>query len=75
MKPIPDLDDDAAMIRRGRRSAIMSARNDACEALRDACSMCQTARLEDASAPAQAAIAAAERLILIANMAECESTK
>ena len=36
MRPIPNLQDDAAMAARGRRSALMSCRNEACSALRDA---------------------------------------
>lgn len=35
MKPIPDLSDTSAMAARGRRSALMSARNEACQELRD----------------------------------------
>lgn len=34
MKKLPDLTDDVAMAARGRRSALLSARNDACEVLR-----------------------------------------
>lgn len=37
MRPLPDLNNLEAMAARGRRSALMSARNDACEALRSAC--------------------------------------
>lgn len=36
MKPLPDLDDTAAMIRRGKLSALAAARNEAESALRDA---------------------------------------
>jgi len=35
VKPLPDLNDAAAMAARGRRSVLMSARNEACEELRD----------------------------------------
>jgi hypothetical protein len=35
MKPLPDLSDDAAMAARGRRSALMAARKDALDELRD----------------------------------------
>lgn len=36
MRPLPDIDDDAAMLMRGKRSALAAARNDAEAALRDA---------------------------------------
>lgn len=62
MKPLPDLDDASAMAARGRRSVLMSARNEACEALRDACVACQSADISDAIPPALRAIEAAERL-------------
>lgn len=35
MKPLPDLNDSEAMVARGRRSALMQARKEALEALRD----------------------------------------
>lgn len=35
MKPLPNLDDIEAMAARGRRSALMSSRNEACAGLRD----------------------------------------
>lgn len=42
MKPLPKLDDEAAMLARGRRSVLASARNEACEALRDAVTQAQS---------------------------------
>ena len=42
MKPLPNLNDEAAMIKRGQRSALMSAKNEAAEALRDACTRLQS---------------------------------
>ena len=36
MKPLPDITNEKAMAAWGRRSALMKARNEACEALRDA---------------------------------------
>lgn len=36
MKPIPDINDEAAMLLRGKRSALASARNEATAELRDA---------------------------------------
>ncbi len=36
MKPLPNLDDEAAMLLRGRRSALAAARNEAESELRDA---------------------------------------
>lgn len=43
MRSLPDLDNTAAMIARGRHSALMSARNDACSDLRDECTRAQSA--------------------------------
>jgi hypothetical protein len=42
MKPIPKLDDQEAMTALGRRSSLARARNDACEALRDAATAAQS---------------------------------
>lgn len=42
MKPLPNLSDDAAMIKRGQRSALISAKNEAAEALRDSCTRLQS---------------------------------
>lgn len=36
MKPLPNLDDEAAMLMRGRRSALAASRNEAEQELRDA---------------------------------------
>lgn len=70
MRPLPDLDDVAAMAQTGRRSALMRARNEACEALRDATTACQGADIAEAGPPAQKAIEAAERLIEVAGLWE-----
>ncbi len=45
MKPIPDLTNEPAMLARGRRSALMSARNDAAEELRNVCVAIQSVDL------------------------------
>lgn len=68
MKPLPDLDDTGTMAARGRRSALMSARNEAAEALRDAFMECQKASVEDVGGPARNAIDAAQRLIEISTL-------
>jgi hypothetical protein len=68
MKPLPDLDDVTAMAATGRRSVLMRARNEACEALRDACTQCQGADITDAGEPAQKAIEAAQRLIEVSGL-------
>ena len=68
MKALPDLDDTGAMAARGRRSVLMSARNEACEALRDACVACQSADVSEAEKPALAAITASERLIEVCKL-------
>lgn len=67
MKPLPDLDNPAAMAAWGRRSALMSAHKEARETLRDACSACQSANPDDIGA-AQKAGEAVERLIEIAGL-------
>lgn len=68
MKPLPDLDDVQAMAATGRRSVLMRARNEACEALRDASTHCQGAELEEVGPFAEDAIAAANRLIEVAGL-------
>lgn len=68
MRPLPDINDDAAMIQRGKRSALGAARNDAAEALRDACTHVQTAEWGELKDAARKAQAAAERLQTIAAM-------
>lgn len=62
MKPLPPLDNEAAMAAWGRRSALLSARKDACEALRDACVLCQSAEIHELPTYTARAIAAAQRL-------------
>ena len=68
MRPLPDLDDSGAMAARGRRSTLMTARNEAAEALRDAFAACQKASIEEVAAPAQDAITAAQRLIEVSTL-------
>jgi hypothetical protein len=68
LSPLPDLDDVSAMAATGRRSALMRARNEACEALRDATTRCQSSEIGDAAEPAQLAINAAQRLIDVAGL-------
>ena len=68
MKPIPRIDDDAAMILRGQRSALGSARNDAAEALRDAMVVVQSATWDDLRAAVDALDGPAERLRTLAAM-------
>lgn len=68
MKPIPRINDDAAMIERGKRSALGSARNDAAEALRDAVVAVQSATWDDLRAAVDAIEAPAERLRTLAAM-------
>lgn len=70
MKPIPDVDNVEAMAAWGRRSALMSARKEAAEALRDASTFVQSADMTEVAKPAQDAIKAAERLIEIAGIWE-----
>ena len=68
MKPLPKIDDDAAMILRGKRSALGSARNEACEALRDAMVGVQNATWDDLRAAVDALEAPAQRLKTLAAM-------
>ncbi len=59
MRALPNLEDEAAMLRRGRAAALISARNDALECLRDACTRMQSvplASIEEHAEAAQAAI-------------------
>lgn len=68
MKPLPDLDDMEKMAATGRRSVLMWARKEACEALRDASTHCQSADIADAGEPAKQAIEAAQRLIEVSGL-------
>lgn len=66
MNKLPDLHNDEAMLKRGRRSAIGSARNEALAALRDACTYCNSAEWSELAQRSDEAIAAAERLKTVA---------
>ena len=66
MKPLPNLNDEAAMLLRGKRSALGSARNDAAEALRDACTRLQACDYCAIGKSAAEADAALMRLLVIA---------
>lgn len=66
MKPIPDVDDDEAMIARGKASALMSARKDATETLRDSLLAVQSADWDGLREAAHVALSAAERLKTLA---------
>lgn len=69
MRALPDLDNPEAMAAWGRRSALLSARKDACEALRDAATHCQSADVgDDLIGHAKDAKAAAERLIEVSEL-------
>jgi hypothetical protein len=68
MRPLPDINDEAAMLLRGRRSAITSARNEAAEALRDACTRVQSSDWSTLAAHADESAQAAERLKTLAAM-------
>lgn len=63
MKALPNLEDQQAMLEAGRRATLRKARNEACEALRDATVACQSATLVDVDEPAREAMAAAHRLV------------
>lgn len=70
MKPIPRLDDESAMILRGKQSALGSARNDALACLRDSVTRAQGCDWEHLPAFADEAMASAERLKTLAAMWE-----
>lgn len=69
MKPPPDLADEAAMLRRGRSSALFSARKEAIDILRDAHTALQSGEFGPALAlNARIARNAADRLLTLAAM-------
>lgn len=70
MRPLPDLTDEAAMLRRGRMSALGAARNEALQALRDAFTHAQSAEYRDLPAALEAMQAPIERLRTVAAMWE-----
>ena len=71
MRPIPKLDDVEAMAARGRRSALMSCRNEACEELRDMVVNIQKCDIfnDDISVPVKIARAALDRLLELHKLA------
>ncbi len=68
MRALPNINDEQAMLLRGRQSAIGAARKEAAEALRDACTMIQSAEWEQLAKHADDAAQAAERLKTLAAM-------
>jgi hypothetical protein len=68
MKPLPNINDEAAMLERGKRSALASARNDAAETLRDACTAVQSANWDQLQSAAELALAASARLLTLSAM-------
>ncbi len=68
MKPLPNINDEAAMLERGKRSALHAARQDAAQALRDASTLVQGAEWHELRGHAEAARQAAERLLTLAAM-------
>jgi len=68
MKPLPDIADEAAMLLRGRRSALAAARKEATEALRDAYTLMQSAEWDGLHRFAKEAHDASNRLMTLAAM-------
>lgn len=70
MKPLPDLDDTAAMVKRGRASVLFAARKEAIEMLRDAHTAMQIGALFGIEMEANARVArnAADRLLTLCAM-------
>ena len=66
MKPLPNISDEAAMIERGRRSALAQARKEATESLRDAYNLLQSAEWDVLDAHADAIGQHAQRLKTLA---------
>ena len=71
MRPIPKLDDVDAMAARGRRSALMSCRSEACEELRDVAVSIQSCDIfnDDISGLVQRGRAALDRLLELHKLA------
>jgi hypothetical protein len=65
---LPDLTNTAAMIARGQRSALGSARNEALIELRDACTILQSCDWHEMAAATKRCDAAANRLRTLAAM-------
>ena len=72
IRSLPDLSDDAAMAARGRRSALISARNEAAAEVRDVSTAIQTADFERMPALAETLRAAADRLHALSDLWENE---
>ena len=68
MKPLPDLDNADAMIKRGRLSAIGAARKEAAESLRDQCTILQGCSWDAIQHHAPVAKDALDRLLTLAAM-------
>jgi hypothetical protein len=66
MKPLPDLTDEAAMLLRGRRSALAAARSEAMIELRDAYTSLDGSAWADVAARAQSVRSHVERLLELA---------
>lgn len=68
MKPLPALDNEAAMLRKGRESAIWTARREAMETLRDAYTAAQSDDWTQLGVSMSTVKEAAERLMLLSVM-------
>jgi hypothetical protein len=68
MKPLPNFTDEAAMILRGKRSALAEARRQATEGLRDAYNAAQSADWNDLEQCAQVCGEYSARLATLASM-------
>lgn len=68
MKSIPDLSNIEAMAATGRRSVLMRARNEACEALRDAAVSAQSQDIASAGEGLESGVEAIERLKQVARL-------
>jgi hypothetical protein len=65
MKPLPNLDDQAAMLLRGKRSALAAARNEATIELRDAYTLMESCEWSELEARLDRVQFAVQRLVVI----------
>ena len=65
MKPLPDINDEAAMLLRGRRSALAAARSESVIALRDAYTALDGCNWDELAARINAMRSVLDRLALV----------
>ena len=68
MKPLPNLEDHAAMLQRGKRSALAAARNEATIELRDAYTLMESCEWSELGERLSRVHDAVQRLVVINGM-------